>query len=37
MQNENDATSAASMIFPGVSKEDEIAKLYEVTCMPPEE
>ena len=37
MQNENDAASAASMIFPGMTKEDEIAKLYEVTCMPPEE
>lgn len=31
------AADAAQVIFPGVSAKDGISKLYEVTCMPPEE
>ena len=37
MAGQNEASDTASMLFPGMTAKNETAKLYEVTCTPPEE
>ena len=37
MAEQNDAAGVASMIYPGMTIKDEVKKLYDVTCTPPEE